>query len=124
MTPLMLLEIVCVQEHNREKFDFLQRRAMGWGVKSLRFASNDALGLLYIRRFGPDQVIVLIGEFSFLSSLFGKRNDYVALVLASGVTHDQIILLEGHETPEQIENLVRERLSKLLHDISAPTQTV
>lgn len=113
MLPNMF-EIICVEDQNREKFDLLSRRVGGWGLERLHFASTDALGLMRVKRFGKDNVVVVIGEYTTLTS--GQtREGYVALLLEDGVTQEQIIVLEGNESPEQIENLVRVKIFTLLN---------
>lgn len=107
-------EIVCVQDQNREKFNYLSKMSIGWGLERVHFASTDAFGLMRAKIFGKDNVLMVIGHYTTLFYGHQTRETYVALLLENGVTQEQVIVLEGNESPEQIENTVRERISALL----------
>ncbi len=114
MIPTMF-EIICVQDQNREKFDFLSDRANGWGLERIHFASTDAFGLMRVKKLGKDNVVVVVGEYATFMDFRQTREEYIAHLLKNGVTQERIIALEGNESPEQIENIVRERISSLLN---------
>ncbi len=84
-------------------------------MERVHFASTDGLGLMYAQRFGKDNVVMVIGEYTTLINFLKTREEYVALLLKNGITQEQIIVLEGNESPEQIENIVRVKIFTLLN---------
>ncbi len=113
-----LFQIVCIEDQNSEKFDYLARRAIGWGVQRLFFAATEMYGLRQIEKFREDEVLVIIGNFKAFVSLGETRveqcADFVNLLTSRQISLEQIIILKGDESPEQIEDLVRVRVHSLL----------
>lgn len=117
-----IMDIVCIEasREQREKYRVLEQAAVGWGIERLWFASSGQLGIIRTIRFGRVNVLVVVGN--FISFEWGfhnqdaetKRNALLEALKKLGLTDDQIVVLGGTETPEQIESLVREKAAARL----------
>lgn len=113
----MISYILCLENANREKFSVLKRSAIGWPVDPLRFASNDLLCFRMTQVHGT-AVIVIVGDFTAFEAPFpdhsGQVNYVISRLIEQGVDQKNIIVLNGDETPEGIDGLVRDRFVQIL----------
>lgn len=114
-----ILEIVILEENPamRERFSKLTASIQGWGIECLRFTSTDALALEWTRNFGHEHVLVIIGS-SFVSTGGDRGHEFAmriaelksTLIGAWKMSEDQVLVLDGSESPREIDHLVREKI--------------
>jgi len=108
----VILEVVCFEQSDRRKFQVLESSVPGWGMERVHYAATDLVGLMKTVSLGVQTTIVVVGD--FLSAQVSPLESLLAMLHAAGVKDTHIVVLEGAETPEQIDNLVREKFAALL----------
>ncbi len=108
-----VLEIICLEQSDREKFRILESSVPGWGMERVHYVATDLVGLFKVRRLGVGTTMVVVRD--FLSAQVSPLEALLATLHTMGVKDTHIVVLEGSETPEQIDNLVREKFAALLY---------
>lgn len=112
--PATVTDIIVLEENraNRELFAQLEQTAKEWGGNGLFFLSGDGMVKKYVRD-NCHPVMVIIRSFASSGpdkgqSQFVRATNLRDKLIASGAREEHVIILNGDETPEAIDMMVRE----------------
>ena len=117
-----LAEIICFESTTEglERLKVLRASHRGWGMRGELVYPNDTLGLFRVSIVDRAYVIAIIGDVVHLEPGILRLDPLLykeglrELLIDRRVPKEQILVLKGEETPQEIDVFVRKRFRALL----------